>query len=196
MNIEITLAQAKEELEQILILQEKNLIWNIPSEKLSDNGFLTIQHDLTLLDSMNHKAKQIIAKDGEKVVGFALVMLKEFKDTVPLLKPMFEIFNNVSYKGKLLSQLNYYVLGQICVDLHYRGQGIFDKLYLKHKEIYSRKFELCLTEVAVKNERSMKAHERVALKKFIPSKTLCKNGISCSGTGNNKSQNLHSGFYF
>ncbi len=52
-------------------------------------------------------------------------------------------------------------MGQICISEAFRGQGIFEKLYLKHKEIYSGKFDICLTEVSVRNKRSMKAHERV-----------------------------------
>ena len=37
----------------------------------------------------------------------------------------------------------------------------FENLYLKHKEAYSDKFEICLTEVSANNLRSMRAHEKV-----------------------------------
>ena len=37
-------------------------------------------------------------------------------------------------------------------------------LYLKHKECYSQKFELCLTEVSTSNIPSMKAHKKVGFK--------------------------------
>ena len=55
----------------------------------------------------------------------------------------------------------YYAMGQICVAEGYRGMGIFDGLYAKHKENLSARFELCVTEIAKRNTRSLAAHKRV-----------------------------------
>jgi RimJ/RimL family protein N-acetyltransferase len=52
-------------------------------------------------------------------------------------------------------------MGQICIDADYRGQGVFDALYRKHKEIHRHAYELCVTSVSTRNGRSMRAHERV-----------------------------------
>jgi hypothetical protein len=60
--------------------------------------------------------------------------------------------------------MKYYVMGQICVAENYRGQGVFDGLYQKHREKYSSQFDLLITEVSKRNTRSMKAHERVGFK--------------------------------
>src|SRR5690606_9982476 len=109
-------------------------------------------------------APQIIAVEDEKVVGYALVMLKEFGGMIPVLVPMFTMFEKLSLEGNPLNSYNYYVMGQICIADSHRGQGIFDKLYQKHKQVYSHKFELCLTEVSTSNRRSMKAHERVGFR--------------------------------
>ncbi len=160
----IKLVDTKDELLQILSLQNMNHVNNIPTETKNSNGFVTVKHDIDLLISMNKNARQIIAIDNDVLVGYALVMLKEFKEMIPVLIPMFKMLENLCYNSKKISDYNYYVMGQICVKDTHRGLGIFEKLYMKHKEIYSNQFDICLTEVSTSNKRSMKAHEKVGFK--------------------------------
>ena len=161
MNIKITEAKTRDELKEILILQEKNHRDTLSNGNGWEDGFLSLKHELALMEKMNVVAPQIIAKAENKVVAFALVMPESFKTEVPVLKPLFEILKDTSYKGKKIISHNYYVMGQICVAKEYRAMGIFDSLYAKHKEIYSKQFALCVTEIATRNKRSMKAHQRV-----------------------------------
>jgi hypothetical protein len=159
-TIIIKLAETEDELEQILKLQDSNHIQNLSPKERKSNGFVTVKHDLEITTKMNNSARQVIAKDNETVVGYALVMLKEFSELIPVLTPMFAMFSNLSFNQMPLSSYKYYVMGQICIAESHRGSGIFEDLYLKHKEVYSDKFEICLTEVSVNNIRSMKAHVR------------------------------------
>jgi hypothetical protein len=161
--IQITQADSVEELEQILSLQQANHVAGLSAEQKKLNGYITATHTLELLIQMNAVAPQIIAKDKDKVVAYALVMPVEFKDTIPMLIPMFEMFNSLWFKGKKLSDYSFYVMGQICIAEPYRGLGIFEQLYLKHKAVYSGKFDICLTEVSVNNHRSMRAHQNIGL---------------------------------
>jgi len=161
---EIKLAETESELKQIVALQSANLYQNVSAELQKTDGFVTVKHDLDLLLKMNNSAQQIIAVDKEKVVGYALVMLKEFRDAVPVLIPMFDSFKTVKYSGHTIDQLNYYVMGQICVASEYRGKGVFGALYEKHKATYSPKYDLCLTTVSTRNPRSIRAHEKVGFK--------------------------------
>jgi hypothetical protein len=145
-------------------LQKINLPDNLSDETKLSQGFVTVRHDLTLLRNMSASAPQIIARHGEKVVGYALVMRPEIRFMVPVLVPMFELLDSLFYKGVMLTQSKYYVMGQICVDENYRGQGVFDGLYSKHKEVYSPEYDFCITEISTRNKRSMKAHSRVGFK--------------------------------
>jgi hypothetical protein len=163
-SITIKFAESDNELEQILSLQEINLSSNVLQENKKTNGFVTVKHDLSVLEKMNTAAPQIIAKNGDEVIAYALVMPKEFSSFIPVLIPMFEMFEKLPYKGKVLTSYSYYVMGQICIAKPYRGIGVFEKLYAQHKETYSKKFELCLTEVSSSNPRSMRAHEKVGFK--------------------------------
>ncbi|KGL64072.1 N-acetyltransferase [Polaribacter sp. Hel1_85] len=156
----IKLAENTNELSQILALQKENhasiLSENIKKEK----GFVTVLHSFKMLSEMNSKTPQIIAMDNEKLVAFALVMLKEFKNLIPVLVPMFNSFEKIKFNGKKLIDLNYYVMGQICVKDNYKRNGIFKKLYLKHKETYSNIYDYCITEVSSSNKPSMLAHQK------------------------------------
>lgn len=160
----IKFAETSCELQQILLLQEKNHVTNMSLEKKKYNGFLTVKHDFDLLQKMNDSSAQIIALENNTVIGFALVMFKSFGEMIPVLKPMFAIFETFEYQNKKLIDYDFYVMGQICIDENFRGKGIFEKLYLKHKDCFSTRFELCLTEVSTSNLRSMKAHKKVGFK--------------------------------
>lgn len=164
-----TTVSTTEELQQILDLQKKYLASSVSKEEMQSQGFVTVQHTLDLLEKMHSLAPSIIIKDDDKVVAYALVMLRECSKLVPELLPMFDIFDRLPYQregsaAKPLTAYSFYVMGQICVEKEYRGQGLFDMLYQKHKEIYQSKFDFIITEVATRNTRSMRAHERVGFK--------------------------------
>lgn len=163
-TVKIKLAESMEDLDGILKLQEVNHYKNLDVTEKGSNGFVTVKHDMELLKKMNKKAGQVIAVYDKRVVGYALVMLKEFCDLIPVLKPMFRVFRNITYNGKSLDEFSYYVMGQICIADKFRGRGIFEEMYTMHKDIYSNQFELCLTEVSQSNERSMRAHHKVGFK--------------------------------
>jgi len=159
-NIKITTIEGKEDIHAVIALQQANLPANIPAETAASQGFVTVQHDFLLLEKMNQAVPQLVAKDGERVVGYALVMLPSFQEMIPVLKSMFAIFDQVEYRQRKITDYNYYVMGQVCIAEGYRGRGIFDQLYLKHKELFSQDFDFCITEIALRNVRSMKAHQR------------------------------------
>lgn len=159
--IQITTIANSEDIRQVLALQQANLSTRVSDETASSQGFVTVQHNFDLLKKMNEAVPQVIAKAGDQVVGYALVMLPSFRDLVPVLKPMFKVFDGLDYDGKKVSDYRYYVMGQICVADGWRGMGIVDGLYLKHRELFSGSFDFCITEIAARNTRSLRAHQRV-----------------------------------
>lgn len=161
-KIHFTTVSTPEEVLQILDLQEKNLATSLSAETIASQGYVTVRHDPAVLQRMNETAPAVIAKIGDRVVGYAIVMPREFAPDVPILEPMFEMLNSLSWKNKpLRGNPRWFVMGQICIAEDYRGAGIFDGLYLKMKEVYRLKYDFTVTEVAERNTRSMRAHERV-----------------------------------
>jgi GNAT superfamily N-acetyltransferase len=148
-----------DELEQIRALQLQNGAQNITPEEKLQEGFVTLQHTVALLEQMNATCAHIIAKDNDMVIGFALVMLSSFRNEIEVLIPMFERID-----GLVPNDKTYVIMGQICVDKKYRKQGIFRGLYHFYREELQHEFDYLITEVATINLRSMQAHEAVGFK--------------------------------
>jgi GNAT superfamily N-acetyltransferase len=159
-----TTVTSKEELQQILDLQHTNLVGKLSTEEWQDQGFLTVEHTMEMLEAMHNMAPSIIVKDKERVVAYALTMLRECREVIPALVPMFEKLDELQWNGKPMNEYRFYTMGQICIDKAYRGQGLFDLLYKAHKNTFSATYDLLATEIATRNKRSLRAHERVGFK--------------------------------
>lgn len=163
MDYKLTRSSKREHLEGIVQLQQQNLPHNISKSEAISQGFVTVQHDVDLLHQMNSPYPHFIALSLEdEVAAYALVMLKELRNDIPVLKEMFDIVDIVPWgDGKKLGDLNYFVMGQICVGKPHRSKGLFDALYHAMKEEMQREFEVLVTEIHVNNLRSLAAHQRV-----------------------------------
>jgi GNAT superfamily N-acetyltransferase len=153
-----------DELLQIHELNRQNLKGNIPQQEQEEQGFVTWLYPITLLQQVHEIAPGIIEKDNDRVVGYALVTPVEAAGFHPDLQTMIDNLDIINYKNKPLSSYSYYVMGQVCIDKEYRGRGIFDMLFQKHKELYSDRYEVLVTEISTTNYRSQKAHEKVGFK--------------------------------
>ena len=142
------------ELELILRLQRANHPHQLSADERASQGFVTVAHDLPLLQRMHAIAPSIVAFDGAELAGYALVMPVECRAMIPMLVPMFDRLD-------ALGVTSYYIMGQVCVAKPYRGRGVFDALYAAHREYLGARYQRCVTEVATRNARSMRAHERV-----------------------------------
>ncbi len=162
--IQYSKASTDLELRQILALQKANLPVNLSDAEIRSQGFVTVSHDFDLLAEMNAKSPHIIAKSGGEVIGYALVMLKSFRERIPILIPMFEQIDSIKYNGKLMREIDYFIMGQVCIAKEFRGKGVFNGLFEKMKFVMAPKYPAIVTEVAFRNARSMKAHAKVGFK--------------------------------
>jgi len=164
MQIIYTTSKTLDELTQIQQLQAENHRSNLSIELQSSDGFLTVKHSLQLLEQMNIVTPHIIAKEGDHVVGYALGMSKDFVSRIPELRMMFEMIDHVKTDEFDLSAMDYIIMGQICVKKDYRGKGIFQGLYQLYFERYKGTFPFVITEVAVRNSKSLQAHQKVGFR--------------------------------
>ena len=163
-EVEITLVSSGEEVQQILELQRMNLPVILDEKEILEQGFVTVQHDPEVLLAMNQSSPAAIAKHHNRVVGYALVMTTNFRYMVPILEPMFKMIDEFIYDNKPLSSYRYFIMGQVCIAKDFRGIGLVDLLYNELRNRLSKKYELLITEVATRNQRSVRAHQRVGLK--------------------------------
>ena len=166
MPVFYTTVRQEADVAQILALQARNLPSVLSAEQARTQGFVTVQHDLEVLRRMNAAFPSVIAKDGETLAGYCLVMLPAFAPEVPILAPLFERLEELIWRGRPLKQGGWFVMGQVCVAEAYRGQGVFDGLYHHLADVCSPHFDFVVTEVAERNTRSLRAHERVGFETF------------------------------
>jgi len=153
-----------DELRQILALQQLYLRGKNNLLEEREQGFLTVHHSYEVLHYMHKCYPSVIVKDSSKIVAYALMMPREARNLVPALEPMFNTLDKITYLNKPLPELSYYVMGQICVAKEYRGKGLVEMLYRKHKAIYQQQFDFIITEISGANRRSLRAHEKVGFK--------------------------------
>jgi len=149
------------ELAQILELQRRNLPRNLDEREIAEYGFVTVEHTLDVLRRMHALAPSIVAKDEGELAGYALVMPVECRSFIPVLQPMFQRLEALG-----TSRQRFFVMGQICVAKPYRGRGVFDLLYRTHRELLRDRFDSVVTEVSVRNGRSLRAHQRVGFEEL------------------------------
>jgi len=146
------------DLEQILDLQQRNLSRSLDSRTAAEQGFVTVEHSLDLLRRMHELEPSIVARSGASLAGYALVMPVACRSFIPVLGPMFQRLEGLKRR--------FYVMGQICVDQTWRGRGVFDALYRAHRDHLRTRYDLVVTEVSVRNTRSLRAHERVGFREL------------------------------
>jgi len=158
--LEYKITQTDDELQGILNLQKKNFFSSISLEEAEKEGFVTVEHSFELLKRMNDPFGHVVAKNKEEVVAYSLVMLQDMKLEIPVLVPMFQQINEITYKQNLLTNLNYFVIGQICVDKSCRGKGVFRGLYDEMTARMKDNFDFMITEIDARNQRSINAHKK------------------------------------
>jgi GNAT superfamily N-acetyltransferase len=156
-----TTAETESDLQQILRLQQQNLAAALSTEEIREQGFVTVVHSLEDLQRINNIEPHVIAKDDGKVIAYLLAMTERSKEDIPVLRPMFAVFQSLVFAGRGLTQYRYLVVGQVCVDKAYRGQGILDQCYQFYRQTFQSKFDFAITEIDATNGRSLAAHKRI-----------------------------------
>lgn len=159
--IDYKTVENRHETEQILALQAENLAKGLTVEEIAAQGFVTVHHDPIVLWEMQQTSPSVIATSGGELAGYCLMMPRSFAPRIPELVPMFALLNTLSWQGQPLSTGRWFVMGQVCVAKAFRSQGVFDGMYQHLKTVYAPHFDWVITEIAVRNARSCRAHERV-----------------------------------
>lgn len=161
-------ATCNNDLEQILELQKMNRPEVLSEQEQESQGFLSARHDVNLLGAMNHPYPHTIATtSGPKgspstIVGYALSLDRAFDaNRIPHLDGLNQEINRAVYQGTPLSDLNYIIMGQVCVARQFRGQGVFVGLYDTMRQRLQGQFDGVVTAVSSRNPRSLRAHAKV-----------------------------------
>lgn len=158
MPVEVKLVDSVEELKGIKRLHDKNLKKNLTPEQQAEQGFVTFEYDLDFLEAINKVHPSVIAVDQSEVVGYALVVTRESQRLHPLITEFVQHLSRIEYKGQLIDQLSFCLVGQLCVAQSHTGQGLVQRMYHAYREQHSAEFDYLVTDVDAQNVRSLKAH--------------------------------------
>jgi ribosomal protein S18 acetylase RimI-like enzyme len=163
--IEYKSTSSSKEIEEIILLQRENLFENVSEQERVSQGFVTVKHTFDqLLDWHQNKPHTIAVLEGH-VVGYSISMLRKYRTEVPVLVPLFDTIDQ-----NIKPNLNYMVMGQICIHKDYRGKGVFRGLYEK-MQASCRDYDWIVTEVDTSNLRSIHAHRAIGFRELISYKS-------------------------
>lgn len=161
---EVALSDGAADLDGIMRLQRDNLEATLGTQEAEREGFVTVVHTREALQAMHALCPSVVAKrrDTGEVIAYALVMPVECRAFVPVLDEMFAKLATLDLGGARV-----YIMGQVCVAQGWRGRGIFEALYDAHRRVFADRWDLCVTDVALRNRRSLRAHERVGFRRLL-----------------------------
>lgn len=158
--VQIKLVSSDDEILQIKELQTKNLRQYISDEEAASQGFLTASYTIEYLKAMNASFPSVIAKDGDQVIGYAMITTPEMREGHDLISDLFNNIDRCSYKEILLKDAKYVVVGQLCVGKDYRGQDLVSRMYDYFANAVKDQYDYMVTDVDCDNHRSLKAHAK------------------------------------
>ena len=159
--MEIKLA-ALEDMDGIFSLLRTYHVNSISPEDKPD-GFVTTNLTREQMAALITEEKGVtVAKDGDKVVAFALAASWDFWKEWPLFAYMIQELPKYQLDGMTLTSENSYQYGPVCVDRAYRGTGLFEKVFAFSLHSMAERFPIMATFVNQINPRSYAAHSRKA----------------------------------
>ncbi len=157
----LKLVETTQELIGLKKLQTNNLRKIIGEEEAMKEGFVTSEYELNLLQQMHAIHPSIIVKEGEEVVGYTIVTNKAVYGAHPELDHLFNTLDATEYKGAILKNSNYILIGQVCVAKTHRGQGWVAKMYEYYKNLHAKNYPYLVTDISQANKRSIRMHQKI-----------------------------------
>jgi len=141
----------------IVRLNSANYI-NSLSEAERCDGFLSAVFTLEQTAAMAEDLGTTVAIVDGVLAGFLCAFRNDFNHGSPVVAKMIETYDHVRFEGRLLSSFNSYAYGPVCVDRHYRRQGLLRGLCEAQKRELAGRFEVGVALIARNNPHSMAAH--------------------------------------
>ena len=123
-------------------------------------GFISAKYTLQQIANIASDLGIIVARDNDRVVGFACASRLNSDDQPSIVKNMIAEFDRIGFQGRPLADYKIFLYGPACVGLAYRGRGLLRELYQGIKREATGKYDLGSAFVDEDNPRSLKAHAK------------------------------------
>jgi hypothetical protein len=141
----------------ILDLQSRCFIDNLSALERED-GFVSAEFSLGQFEAMASDLGVVVARDGERVLGYACASRIDFLPRPPILDAMSLCLEGMMFQGKVLMKASTFVYGPVCIDREARGTGLLRRMFSVLKAELAGRFEFGVAFVAADNHRSLGAH--------------------------------------
>lgn len=148
------------DIEAISALQQRYHISTVSEEDKKD-GFVTTLFTYEQFKAIIEKENGLtIAKDGDKIIAYAMAASWEFWSAWPMFQHMIKDLPNVSFLGKQVNTQNSFQYGPVCIDKAYRGKNVVCNIFESSRREMSKRFSILLTFINEANPRSFAAHTK------------------------------------
>ena len=123
-------------------------------------GFISAKYTLQQIANIASDLGIIVARDNDRVVGFACASRLNSDDQPSIVKNMIAEFDRIGFQGRPLADYKIFLYGPACLGPAYRGRGLLRELYQGIKREVTGKYDLGLAFVDEDNPRSLRAHAK------------------------------------
>ena len=125
------------------------------------DGFVTTAFtEQQLTDLINKEQGLFIAKEGDKVMAYAMSASWKYWSIWPIFAHMVKDLPNLTYLGQTLSADNCYQYGPVCIDKSLRGSGMLEDIFEFARIEMAKRYPILVTFINKINPRSFAAHTK------------------------------------
>jgi hypothetical protein len=145
------------DIEGVLALQTKYLLANTPEAERAA-GFVTTPFTPEQLAEIIELAGMFIAENEGKIVGYTFAASWEYFSQWAIFPYMLSRLPSLNFDNQVLTEDNTFQYGPICIEMTYRGTGLFQQLFETMCLAMQAKYPIGITFINQINERSYQAH--------------------------------------
>ena len=142
----------------VSLIQKKYHISTISEEDKPDGFVTTLFNEEQFKELIEKENGLAIACDGGKVIAYAMAASWENWSAWPLFQHMINDLPNNIYLGQVLSTVNSYQYGPICIDKQYRNTEVLPNLFEFSRLQMKDRYHILITFINQINGRSYRAH--------------------------------------
>jgi hypothetical protein len=154
------------DIDQVLLLQDKYLLANMPEINRSE-GFVTTPFSVEQLKEIISFKGFFVAEDDKKIVAYVVVCSWDFFTRFPIFAYMASRFDGINFEGLKMDTTNTFEYGPICIDSEYRNKGVFQDLFEAMCAGMKDRYKVGVTFINKLNQRSFSAHTKKLKLKVI-----------------------------
>ena len=148
-----------QDIEGVVVLQNKYLLVNTP-ENERQNGFVTTPFTVPQLEEIIGLDGLFVAGNEGKIVAYAFAGSWTYFSQWAIFPFMVNRLSDIKYGNFEIIEQNSFQYGPVCIDMAYRGSGLFPRLFEVMRIAMNARYPIGVTFINKINQRSYEAHTK------------------------------------